>query len=333
MSVDPTLPSFLEPIEQGSAVQKPYINAIFPHKTLGVSAHAFWWPSIIEDPPTVLIFIPGNPGLIEFYTPFLTAIHKKTDNGIAILAHAHLGHSPAISQDNSYQNAPSVSLTSQVAGAIEVVDSVKSAFGRAVRIVVTGHSVGAWIALQVLRARNESVTSVFLLFPTIVRIADTPKGRALSWVFRSPLPQIISWLSIFTRVLSLRMLSFLFSDWPLAQVMVLRSLLNSPSCVYACLSMAHDEMNTIRELDVMLVQEHRHRLHVYFAEKDDWVGEQREVMLQAFGTDLGAVKIIHGHRDIPHAFCISKLSCTPSRISSVTYPACRSWRRIGYSMF
>lgn len=102
----------------------------------------------------------GNPGLIEFYTPFLTAIHKKTDNGIAILAHAHLGHSPAISQDNSYQNAPSVSLTSQVAGAIEVVDSVKSAFGRAVRIVVTGHSVGAWIALQVcliyLRSNGKS---------------------------------------------------------------------------------------------------------------------------------------------------------------------------------
>ena len=34
----------------------------------------------------------GNPGLLDFYVPFLDAIHEATaKSSVAILAHAHLG--------------------------------------------------------------------------------------------------------------------------------------------------------------------------------------------------------------------------------------------------
>lgn len=76
--------------------------------------------------------------------------------------------------------------------------------------------------------------------------------------------------------------------------------------------MANDEMNIIQDLDVALLDAHKHRLFIYFAEEDDWVGEQREVLLRAFEADPGSVRVVHGHLDIPHAFCISR--CLVSRV-------------------
>lgn len=223
---------------------------------------------------------------------------------MAILAHAHLGHSPTVPHGDVYNDLSSVSLTSQVQSAIEAADAVKSKFP-ATKVVVAGHSVGSWVALQVLKARPEVVSSVFLLFPTITHIASTPNGRSLSWLFRSPLPRLISYASFITRAIPLSVLATLFPEWPQAQVAVLRTLLRAPSAIYACLSLAHDEMCTIKDLDVALLQEYRHRMHLYFAEEDDWVSEQKEVILRAFDADPGFVKIVHGHQDIPHAFCIN----------------------------
>ena len=102
----------------------------------------------------------------------------------------------------------------------------------------------------------------------------------------------------------------MFSDYPPAQLDVLRTLISSPSSVYTALTLAHDEMKTIRDLDVQLLHEHAEKLHMYFAEEDGWVGDERDNILEALkglhGSDGPVVKVVHGHRDIPHAFCISE---------------------------
>jgi len=84
-------------------------------------------------------------------------------------------------------------------------------------------------------------------------------------------------------------------------------LLRSPAAIYACLMLADEEMKTITKLDEGLMNEHQHKLWLYFAEHDDWVGEGREEIIKAFHPDHEAVRIVHGEADIPHAFCISKL--------------------------
>jgi hypothetical protein len=72
------------------------------------------------------------------------------------------------------------------------------------------------------------------------------------------------------------------------------------------MTMAHDEMLNIRELDTATLDKYRHQIWFYFAEKDDWVEQGREMILQVFRADpASTVRVVHGHRDIPHAFCIS----------------------------
>lgn len=70
--------------------------------------------------------------------------------------------------------------------------------------------------------------------------------------------------------------------------------------------MARDEMATITDLDTVLLNEHKHRIWMFFAENDEWVGEQRAIILRLFDADPESIRVVHGHRDIPHAFCISE---------------------------
>jgi hypothetical protein len=70
--------------------------------------------------------------------------------------------------------------------------------------------------------------------------------------------------------------------------------------------MAHDEMITICDLDVDLIKEHKDRIWIYFAERDEWVGESREKVVKTLDYDAGSLRIVQGEAGVPHAFCISE---------------------------
>jgi len=113
------LPPFLQPLSSTST-SSIYQNAQFEHKNLLGSSHAIWWPPRqAETPDLTVLFIPGNPGLVDLYIPFLSAIYEKQiSRNIAILAHAHLDHAPHI-LGNSRSYPPSHSLTVQIESSIE----------------------------------------------------------------------------------------------------------------------------------------------------------------------------------------------------------------------
>jgi len=299
------LPTFLQPLRQASVQGFPNttqcIDALYHSSRLSLSSHALWWPSQSAGSSAIAILIPGNPGLVHFYVPFLTTIHAKCNGKLPILACALVGHTPHINNNRVFQDPGTVSLSAQVEHLVELVDAVAAIYDK---VVLIGHSIGAWLSLQVLRARPDSVHILFLLFPTIAHIGTTPRGKSLSWLFHPPLPRLISVASYATRLIPLRVLSRLFHDWPQPQLAVLRSLLDSPSAVYAALTMAHDEMETVKEPDVPLLQTFSSRIHLYYGEIDGWVGEQKALLLKELELHMH-VKIAHGPDNIPHAFVIN----------------------------
>ncbi|TCD59886.1 hypothetical protein EIP91_011261 [Steccherinum ochraceum] len=301
-----SLPSFLEPLPAAfhlpASPNGGYIDALHRSKRLSLSSHALWWPSKTKSTDALVIMIPGNPGLAQFYTPFLTAIYEKCNGTLPIMVSALVGHTPHIDDSaRVFEDPSTVALSAQVEHLVDLVDAAAAVYGK---IVLIGHSVGSWLALQVLRARPDAVDHIFLLFPTIAHIGSTPRGRSLSWLFHAPLPRFISSASYATRLIPTRLLAWMFSDWPPAQLAVLRSLLNSPSVVFAALTMAHDEMNTINEPDIPLLQTFSNRIHLYYGETDGWVDEQKALLLKELELHVD-VKIAHAPEDIPHAFVIN----------------------------
>ncbi|TDL28202.1 alpha/beta-hydrolase [Rickenella mellea] len=298
------LPSFLQPSgRQLESDPTLPVDAKFIHSnTLGRSiAHCLWWPSKSAEPPsTVVLFIPGNPGLLAFYTNFLSHLYKKSSANLAIFAHGHLGHNPAYGVEPPYRH-----LAIQVQAAIESLDAVTTEYGDQIKVVLVGHSVGAWIAMKVMKERPHAVSASFFLFPTIMHIVKTPNGRILWWIFRRPFPNIISRLSVLARLIPRAALSLLFPDYPPEQLRVLQSLIHSRQVILSALTMAGDEMKTITALDEVHLAQDKHKLWVYLAEKDNWVGEHRDTILREFSDQQHSVRVIQGCNSIPHAFCIS----------------------------
>ena len=124
--------------------------------------------------------------------------------------------------------------------------------------------------------------------------------------FRPPVPFAAALLSPLLRMLPNFIYTAIYRNWPAPQIGVLRELIRSPAAIYACLTLADEEMKTITDLDEGLMNELQHKLWLYFAEHDDWVGDSREEIIRTFHPEQEAVRIVRGEADIPHAFCISE---------------------------
>jgi hypothetical protein len=124
----------------------------------------------------------GNPGVIDFYHQFLTAIHTQDRSGtLAILSHSHIGHDPAV-EDLALASRASFNhaLPFQIQNSLRIFDALSMYFGVNIRTVIAGHSVGSWVALQVL----------FPKCPTVLPLQHSLKGleTAIHCRFGSFLP-------------------------------------------------------------------------------------------------------------------------------------------------
>jgi hypothetical protein len=130
-------------------------------------------------------------------------------------------------------------------------------------------------------------------------------SRVPKWMFRRPIRDLVAKLTVITKVIPTQaILCRLYPEWPQAHIEVLHSFVASPATVMACLTMADDEMMTILDLDNATFVKHRQKFWLFFAEKDDWVADNKQTILQCVGEDLHDVRVVHGTYGIPHAFSI-----------------------------
>jgi len=158
--------------------------------------------------------------------------------------------------------------------------------------------------IKLIKARANQVTAVFLLFPTISYIGDTPNGKKLSLLFK-PLPRyILSSLSWLTKYLPSYVFWKLFPSWPVQQVIVLRHFIGSSTAIHSALAMANEEMKAIRDLDIDIIKQYQHKLWFYYAERDDWVGEEKKRLLRLLDPITYPSRYVLAPTGVPHAFCI-----------------------------
>jgi hypothetical protein len=175
----------------------------FADLLLAMAVICYLSPSyILATVPLALISHPssGNPGLLNFYVPFLNTIHHKTiskstdsdlDSGpsssVTIFTHAHLGLSSYISINGggtfTFPKMSSVMLLAQIQAHIKFFDEILATYGPAMCVLLIRHSIGAWFIQEVLKAHASLHPQVraYMLFPTLSNITKTLGGRML-WV-------------------------------------------------------------------------------------------------------------------------------------------------------
>ena len=147
----------------------------------------------------LIYLIPGNPSLMSFYEPFLSTLFDLLSTGVKNEAHQfHVGGFSLAGFGSGQETEVGklklpAGLRDQIRYSEELVklalnihtdqDAVAEKQPRP-KIILIGHSVGAYIALEVLRRRAQgqndlshlNVVGAILLFPTVTEIAQSTRG-------------------------------------------------------------------------------------------------------------------------------------------------------------
>lgn len=160
----------------------------------------------------LIFFITGNPGLIEYYRTFLTLCFDSlranySDRHIKVAGTSLRGFGVGV-QDHDHHHANDAAegpydLEQQIEHIGQMLEREIQSHARqgsSTKVVLMGHSVGSYILLEVLRRRNQSLTTQQMsndakviggicLFPTVTHIAKSPSGKKFSvchlWSYRT----------------------------------------------------------------------------------------------------------------------------------------------------
>lgn len=284
----------------------------------------------------LIYFITGNPGYIGYYhtfldslSSFLTSTSSTPNTNFTLLGRSLQGFEPT---PENITHGPFDFPEVIDATYRDVLEQKEKGFDV---IILIGHSVGSYIALEVLsRLRGSDRRSsspnpppdtktklnAILLFPTVTHIAQSPSGVKFRTLFSIPkFPTLVHYLSQFGFwALSDSILKAAvkrITGMPENAAAVTAHFLRSKTGVAQSLHMARDEMKTITEdkwdAEIWGVEGEKKekseapRLVFLFGEDDHWVADHtRDALIKARGNGSDRVKMVLDEDKIPHGFCI-----------------------------
>ncbi|KAJ5360364.1 Protein of unknown function DUF2305 [Penicillium concentricum] len=305
-----------------------------------------------SDQKTTIFFISGNPGLIGYYHPFLSLLSKYLDEpkdqhspslpsfqiyGCSLSGFEIDEHQPSPSQNNGidldledqicFVQGKLAALVGDEANGNGKYKNTLNA-GTRQKVILIGHSVGAYIAMEILRRhREESPESGFdivggaMLFPTVKDIAASPSGQKLTTLL-SIIPRLAVVVSFLARLLTFLLpvsllrsvVRLVMGDPPVHALDTTCAFLKSPRGVRQALYMAADEMRTITSdkwsddvWGAASAREPIAKLFFYFGRNDHWVADQtRDEIVAVRGRKGGqdGPTMVVCEDGLPHAFCL-----------------------------
>ncbi|EME81583.1 uncharacterized protein MYCFIDRAFT_154272 [Pseudocercospora fijiensis CIRAD86] len=155
----------------------------------------------------LIYFVPGNPGLVEYYRRFLEHLRgllreAKRKEHILIYAASHDGFEfqEETKRLHNHQNhAPPYSLAEEVQGLISKISTrahqtAEEHPGSTLDVILVGHSVGSYMLLEAIEWYQQqtsekavyNIIGAICLFPTIVDMFRSDKGRVFKWILPIP---------------------------------------------------------------------------------------------------------------------------------------------------
>jgi pimeloyl-ACP methyl ester carboxylesterase len=145
----------------------------------------------------ILFFISGNPGLIQYYCTFLCHLYALLSCNVSGQASAGEDRFQVVGRDllgfevdgaNRIGASPPHGLQAQIEATEKALESLVDEETGSPQVILIGHSVGAYILLEVLRRHREKarveaargglrIFGGICLFPTVTHIAESQSGK------------------------------------------------------------------------------------------------------------------------------------------------------------
>ena len=299
----------------------------------------------------LVFFISGNPGLIDYYEPFLSTLRtlldvSKEDTPVSFhLLGKNLSgfddgeHEPFSAASPPHGLEAQILHTASYLSSLRLPETASEDGGSREydHMILMGHSVGSYIALEIFHRQHLNTNQIFsslplhsaiLLFPTVTHIAKSPSGKRL--VALNSIPLMATHAHTIARSLISCIPDSVLSTvlrWvmrmPQHGADVTKRFLRSRDGIWQALHMGKDEMEKITEERWAEDMWGRHgdggeeepmhgeripKFLFYFARSDHWVddGCRDEFIARRKSQTNGRTRVEICDWEIPHAFCISK---------------------------
>lgn len=188
------------------------------------------------------------------------------------------------------------------------IEFIKKYVPSHVKIHLIGHSIGAWMILQLLQDQNirSRIKKCYMLFPTVERMMESPNG----WTFTKiamPLYSVFGYvfftafnsLPIWLRIFLIQIYFWIFSIPKQFTGTALKY--SKPSVAEKVVFLADDEMARVRGLQRELIAENLPLLKFYYGTTDGWVPVSYYEQLK---RDFPKVDAQLDSKKIDHAFVL-----------------------------
>lgn len=242
--------------------------------------------------------------MVHFYTAFCDFLQEKHVN---VLVMGFAGHSLV-----DYNNRRLFNLQDQIDCADQFVtevltESTTAAYADGVH--VAGHSIGGFVALQVL-ARHPSIKTYFGLCPVLSHIMASPNGQRMFY-WGVPVVQHVAALigSVFA------LLPHSVRRWmvrrhaqalePSLQTMIAEKV--SRRVLLNVFYLVFDEFRAVTRPDKPLLASLQEKMVLYYVPKDGWAPQSYAEEINAICPNLKAF-IMETDEEVPHAWCLQHTS-------------------------
>lgn len=262
-------------------------------------------PSDIEKnpeakPKDLILLVPGNPGVVEFYDSFLDRLHEKTKKCIWIVSHS--GH------DKGAVNLPPLKGNEELfnlRGQIEQKKQFIQKYLKNVNLICIGHSIGCKMILEVLKSSDVKIHQCYFLFPTIERMAETYNAKVFTFVHHYLLWLILIGCFIFSHLPQLICTILLKCYFYITEISptntdALRSFIDR-NVIERVFFLADDELKNVRHLDEFDIATLKKNVKLYYGTSDGWVPLTYCKELKQRDGDIDAEICVFG---LEHAFVL-----------------------------
>ncbi|XP_078069201.1 lipid droplet-associated hydrolase isoform X2 [Mustelus asterias] len=229
----------------------------------------------------LFLIIPGNPGIVCYYQPFMKILYKLLNQRYPVWAISHAGHCVPPEDMEMIEDIEREDIFG-LNGQIEhKLTFLRQNVPKDIKLVLIGHSIGCHMILEVMKREPKlQVLKAVLLFPTIERMAESPQESVKASLVRWALQGLQS----------------------LDEATVSASLnLFNVDCAANGMYMGSQEMIQVVQRDDSTIGRYLDKLIFYYGHNDHWCPiEYYEDMKRSFPD--GTIHLCQ--RGIRHAFVL-----------------------------
>lgn len=257
---------------------------------------------IWRDFPT-LVVIPGNPGEIQYYEEFMRLLYDHFEEQVTICGVSHAGHHkllPGMQFPPLQENANLYDLQAQI---LHKIEFLRRFVGVDREVILVGHSIGAYIAMQVMKREPRlKCEKAILLFPVFERMIHTEHAQAVVKSFhrwQTPIMLLVNLISFTPHSIKRWICSLLHGQPHLGEATA--SYL-SKHALQSSWFMAKDEFDKVDKRDDSFIKRSWRLLSFYYGARDHWCPLE---YFEEMKKDHPQCDLTLCDRDIEHAFVLN----------------------------